>query len=91
YWAGIEHAYGQIWVMDQDGRNKTQLTRTPAPASNDNPVWSPDGAKLLFDTNRRGTAEIWVIDADGSNERALISDVRVMPARASWQPVRSSK
>src|SRR6266705_2997019 len=91
YWAGIEHAYGQIWVMDQDGRNKTQLTRAPAPASSDNPVWSPDGAKLLFDTNRRGTAEIWVIDADGSNERILISDVRVMPARASWQPVRSSK
>src|SRR6266536_467378 len=91
YWAGIEHAYGQIWVMDQDGRNKTQLTRTPAPASNDNPVWSPDGTKLLFDTNRRGTAEIWVIDADGSNERALINDVRAMPARASWQLVRSSK
>src|SRR6266702_3168495 len=91
YWAGIEHAYGQIWVMDQDGRNKTQLTRAPAPASNDNPVWSPDGTKLLFDTNRRGTAEIWAIDADGSNERVLISDVRVMPARASWQPVRSSK
>src|SRR6266511_3207358 len=83
-------AYGQIWVMDQDGRNKTQLTRTPAPASNDNPVWSPDGTRLLFDTNRRGTAEIWVIDADGSNKRALIGDVRVMPARASWQPVRSS-
>jgi len=91
YWAGIEHAYGQIWVMDRDGRNKTQLTRVPAPASSDNPVWSPDGTKLLFDTNRRGTAEIWVIDADGSNERVLISDVRVMPARASWQPVRSSK
>jgi Tol biopolymer transport system component len=77
--------------MDQDGRNKTQLTRAPAPASSDNPVWSPDGTKLLFDTNRRGTAEIWVIDADGSNERVLISDVRVIPARASWQPVRSSK
>lgn len=87
YWAGVEHAYGQIWVMDQDGRNKTQLTRAPAPASSDNPVWSPDGTKLLFDTNRRGSAEIWVIGADGSDERVLIRDVRVVPARASWQPV----
>ncbi len=40
---------------------------------------------------RDTAAEIWVIYADGSNERVLISDVRVMPARASWQPVRSSK
>lgn len=91
YWAGIEHAYGQIWVMDEDGHHKRQLTKDPAPASSDNPVGSPDGTKLLFDTNRRGTAEIWVIDADGSNERPLVSDVRVMPARASWQPVRRSK
>src|SRR5262245_13500018 len=88
YWAGIEHAYGQIWVMNADGSGKKQLTRAAAPASSDNPVWSPDGAKLLFDTNRSGTPEIWVIDADGSNERALVRDVRVIPARASWQPVR---
>src|SRR6266568_2897387 len=75
----------EIWILGKDGTARRKITVGFLPA------WSPDGAKLLFDTNRRGTAEIWVIDADGSNERVLTSDVRVMPARASWQPVRSSK
>jgi Tol biopolymer transport system component len=88
YWSGIEHAYGQIWVMDEDGSNKKQLTAAPAPVSSDNPVWSPDGTKLLFDSNRNRAAEIWMIDADGSNEHRLVGDVRVIPARASWQPVK---
>jgi|SRR5262245_48213305 len=91
-----------ICTVDSHGKNRKQLTTDPgglhlaslvarAPASSDNPVWSPDGTKLLFDTNRRATAEIWVIDADGSHEQVLIRDVRVIPARASWQPVRGSQ
>ena len=87
YWSGIEHRYGQIWVMDGDGSNQRQLTSSPAPISNDNPTWSPDGAQILFDTSRRGRPEVWVMDVDGRNQRPVISDVRVVPARVSWQPV----
>lgn len=86
YWSGIEHQYGQVWVMDADGGNPRQLTTEEAPISSDNPTWSPDGTQILFDTNRRGKPEVWVMDADGQQQRVLILDVKVLPARASWQP-----
>jgi len=87
YWAGREHRYGQIWTMNPDGSNQKQLTEEPAPASSDNPTWSPDGKKILFDTQRRKRPEIWVMNSDGSDERVLVSDVKVIPMRTSWQPV----
>ena len=32
------------------------------------PVWSPDGSKIAFVSDRVGTNEIYVMDADGSNQ-----------------------
>jgi len=87
YWSGIERRYGQIWSMNADGSNRKQLTTEPAPASSDNPTWSPDGKKILFDTQRRKRPEIWVMNSDGLDERVLVSDVKVIPMRTSWQPV----
>jgi TolB protein len=87
YWSGIEHRYGQIWTMNPDGSNRKQLTTEPAPASSDNPTWSPDGKRILFDTQRRKRPDIWVMNADGSDQRVLVSDVKVIPMRTSWQPV----
>ena len=87
YWAGREHRYGQIWTMNADGSNQKQLTDEPAPASSDNPTWSPDGKRILFDTQRRKRPEIWVMNADGSDQHVLVSNLRVIPMRTSWQPV----
>jgi Tol biopolymer transport system component len=74
--------------MNSDGSNQEQLTTEPAPISSDNPAWSPDGTKIIFDTNRNQRVDILVMDADGSNQRVLISDLKLIPARASWGPVR---
>jgi TolB protein len=91
YWSGIEHRYGQVWTMNPDGSNQKQLTDEPAPASSDNPTFSPDGKKIIFDTQRRKRPEIWVMNSDGSDERVLVSDVKVIPMRTSWQPVFSAE
>jgi TolB protein len=35
------------------------------------PVWSPDGSKIAFTSDKSGNIDIWVIDADGSNMRQV--------------------
>ena len=58
----------QIWVMDADGGNPTQLTTDGA---NYCPAWSPDGKRLAFASSRTGRTEIWVMESDGSKQRQL--------------------
>ena len=69
--------------MNPDGSNQKQLTDEPAPASSDNPTWSPDRKKIVFDTQRRKRPETRVVNSDSSDERVLVSDDKVIPLRTS--------
>jgi hypothetical protein len=55
-----EHCFGQpctdIWVMDADGSNQTNLTNTPD-TNEGQPAWSSDGTEITFTTNRDVTQE----------------------------------
>ncbi len=65
-----------IWVMDVDGRNKTQITKESFRLLN-NPTWSPDGnfiaARKHFTTSRSlGTGEIWLYHTKGGSGVKLV-------------------
>jgi hypothetical protein len=71
-----------IWVMNPDGSSPTPLTKlTAAGAGSSGPVWSPDGSKISFPSDRaldgsdtantNQTTNIWVINADGSSAAPL--------------------
>ena len=68
----------QIYVIDIDGRNRTQLTddlvhkRVPS--------WSHDGKRIAY----TGNNVIWVVDSDGENPRQLTD--RVTEAYPTWSP-----
>ncbi len=87
FWSGFEQRFGEVWSWDlDDPAGPQRLTETQDPHSSDNPAWSPDGTKILFDTNRSRTAvEIWVMDADGTNPRPLLGGRA--NGQSSWQPV----
>lgn len=54
----------QVWVMDTDGQNQTNLTPGD---DGDGPAWSPDALRLAFQSRRDGNAQIYRMDADGAN------------------------
>jgi len=74
----------EIFVMNADGSNQTQLT------FNDDwdsvPVWSPDGRFIVFSSDHDGDNEIIVMDADGENLTQLTSNKSDDYAPA-WCPV----
>jgi Tol biopolymer transport system component len=78
---GIE----QVWLMNNDGSDPTQLTFDPA-SKDQVPDWSPDGAKIAYVENvpgRRG-GDIWVIDADGANPHPVTSGIDLLGT--AWSP-----
>ena len=60
-----------LYVIDIDGGNLTQLTDTPT-GDEWSPSWSPDGSKIIYYLRPTdGNREIRVIDAEGGNPTRL--------------------
>ena len=58
-----------IYAMAPDGTRVTRLTFSSG--YDGDPVWSPDGSRVVFASDRAGMANVWAMDADGRNQTAL--------------------
>jgi TolB protein len=61
----------EIFVINGDGSGYRQLTVNTWEWDK-HPSWSPDGAQIVFWSNREtGRMQIWIMDADGSDPRNI--------------------
>jgi hypothetical protein len=82
-----------IYVMDRDGSNRTQLTAT---GKDRHAVWSPDGRKIAFSSwidpgSSLDRREVHVMNSDGSGRARLTfrttGEFSGDQASPTWQPV----
>lgn len=55
----------RIYVMNADGTGVTALS--PEVQDDTAPIWSPDGQKIAFVSQRDGNREVYIMDASGQN------------------------
>jgi Tol biopolymer transport system component len=67
---------GEIWTVDADGSNPTQLTHdgTEGGVSNTAPLWSPDGSRIAWLKQSGKGSDVWTMRSDGSTQRAVTTD-----------------
>lgn len=81
----------EIWTATADGGGLRRLTKTPG--SDFSPQWSPDGTKIVFESDRdhpsadpaKVTDEIYVMNADGTGQKRLTSN-NVEDWGPRWSP-----
>ena len=73
----------EIYLMDFDGRNVTQITRHQSICLS--PRWSPDGAKIAFTSYKAGNPDLYIKDLRTGEERNIshYPGLNISPA---WAP-----
>jgi len=59
----------EVWMMAADGTNLRQMTS--GEHNDTDPRFSPDGKRLLFASDRGGSAQVWVMPVDGGEPMQL--------------------
>jgi len=68
-----------LWTSDASGKGLTRFTFDPG--NDDFPVWSPDGQRIFWTSNKTGTYQLYQKAANGSGDEsvALSSDLFKFP------------
>jgi Tol biopolymer transport system component len=67
---GSDNGPAQIYTMNADGSNQTQLT---SDLINQTPEWTPDGRIVFAHRTGLGAWDIWIMNANGSHQHQITS------------------
>jgi dipeptidyl aminopeptidase/acylaminoacyl peptidase len=73
-----------LWLAAANGSQKPrQLTTTEK--HDRHPRWSPDGQRILFESDRSGENQLWIIDLSGGEARQLTT-ISSEASNGIWSP-----
>jgi dipeptidyl aminopeptidase/acylaminoacyl peptidase len=72
-----------LWIAATDGKSKPRQLTNAAGKKDRHPRWSPDGKRILFESNRSGDSQLWIIDLAGGEARRL-TDIATGASDAVW-------
>jgi Tol biopolymer transport system component len=84
-----DNPYGddEIYTMDPDGSNPTNVSNTDKWSRDEAPSWSPDGKEIAFQSNRNANDwEIYKMKADGTQQINLTNNASSPDFQPSWSP-----
>jgi TolB protein len=70
-----DRPFGSIYTIAADGTDVVRVTNPPYPSSDTGPSYSPDGARILFESTRSYPdgccASLFIVNADGTDLAAV--------------------
>jgi len=75
---------GDLYTLSIDGGEATRITS--GQAYDMQPRFSPDGARIVFVSDRDGSENVWLAGTDGEGARPLTSDERTNYMSPVWTP-----
>ena len=72
-----------VWRYDMA---QGALTRIVSGGNNTRPVWTPDGKRVAFWSDREGAWDIFSIDVDGSGPARMLLEGEIDQGPLSWAP-----
>ena len=72
-----------LWIVETDGSRVRELTT--GDRGDSSPVWSPDGKRIAFLSDRDGTAQLFVMYVD-TKEVAQLTHLEQAPGNIKWSP-----
>jgi Tol biopolymer transport system component len=79
-----ENTLEDLWVVDLE--RATSLRLTAIHGSDQQPVWSPDGSRVAFRSNRTGVYDLYGKNVNGSSEEELLVKSLHSKTPTSWSP-----
>jgi dipeptidyl aminopeptidase/acylaminoacyl peptidase len=74
-----------IWVAATDGKTPPKQLLDPKGKKDLSPRWSPDGKRILFESNRSGSMQLWVVSAEGGEPKQL-TEISTGAGTGIWSP-----
>jgi dipeptidyl aminopeptidase/acylaminoacyl peptidase len=79
-------APSQVFAVEPDGSALVQLTDVASDQAAGSPEYSPDGERIVYQSNESGAFHVWVMDADGGNQKQLTDESGFEDFQPSWSP-----
>jgi eukaryotic-like serine/threonine-protein kinase len=73
-----------VWLIDVARDSRTRLTASTALSSL--PIWSPDGTRILFNSNRGDSWDLYVKPSNGVGSEELLLKSNVAKLATDWSP-----
>jgi len=71
-----------IWIYELSRNIRTRFTFDPAVEGN--PIWSPDGSRIVFTSDRRAYADIYVKSSSGAGQEELLFGSNLGKRPSDW-------